>query len=264
MKKEYLVKTFALGIVALFICVSYQPIIAEKTTSVDKTSNYNNVDFEEAKEYLFQTIVEISNNQDVKEFLNENKLNIISNYYDCKNEVQKISSQNPKLLKSILFTKPEMTYEYLETNYNNGLEIKDILGEEESLDIVESVKIVNPDLFIELKNIIANDEKLSNRISVLEEMNNNLISKLDFSDHPIICRILGILFLPVVISVALALFIKRFFFNFIRRHLFSIIFLAIPFISILIYGFPIFVLLVLFGCFNINPLLVIKNIENRS
>ena len=251
-------KGLALAVILLFIGVSYQPIIAEKTTSVEKTSNYNNVDFKEAKEYLFQTIVEISNNPEVKEFLNENKLNIITNYYDCKNEVKKISSQNPKLLKSILFTKPKTTYEYLETNYNNGLNIIDILGEEESFDIVESVKIVNTDLFNDLKNIISNDEKLSNRISVLEEMNNNLMSKPDFSDHPIICRILGILFLPVVISVALAMFIKHFFFNFIRRHIFSIIFLAIPFISILIYGFPILVLLVLFGCFNINPLLVIK------
>lgn len=253
MKKVWLVRTLALGIVALFISVSYQPIIAEKTLSVEKESNNDNIGFEDAKEYLFQTLIDISNNPKVKEFLNEHKLDLITNNnnnYNYENAVKKISLQNPKLLKSIFITKPKMTYDYLETNYNRGLEIVDILGEEESLDIMESVKIVNLDLFIELKNIIANDEKLSNRISVLEEMNNNLISKLNFSDHPIICSILAILFLPVVISATLYIFIKHFFFNFIRRHLLIIIFLAIPFITILIYGVPIFVLLGLFGCFN--------------
>jgi len=254
MKKEWLVKTLVLGIVALFISVSYQPIIAEKTLSVEKESNNDNVSFEEVKEYLFQTLIDISNNQRVKEFLNEHKHDLITNNnnnYNYKNAVKKILLQKPKLLKSILFTKPKMTYEYLEKNYNKGLDIIDILGEEESLDIVESVKIVNPELLVELKNIIANDEKLSNRISVLEEMNNNLISKLNFSDNPIICNILAILFLPVAISATLYIFIKHFFFNFIRRHLLIIIFLAIPFIIILIYGLPIFVLLALFGCFKI-------------
>ena len=252
MKKEWLAKTLALGITALFISVSYQPIIAEKTLSVEKESNNDNVSFEEVKEYLFQTLIDISNNPKVKEFLNEHKHDLITNNNNnYKNAVKKILLQKPRLLKSIPFTKPKMTYDYLEKNYNKGLDIIDILGEEESLDIVESVKIVNPELLIELKNIIANDEKLSNRISVLEEMNNNLISKLNFSDNPIICSILAILFLPVAISATLYIFIKHFFFNFIRRHLLIIIFLAIPFITILIYGLPIFVLLALFGCFKI-------------
>ena len=206
MKKELLVKTLALGIVVLFISVSYQPIIAEKTTSVEKTSDYNNVDFEQAKHYLFQTIIDVSNNPMVKEFLNEHKHDLIinnNNNYDFKNAIQKIYSQNPRLLKSIFFTKPKMTYEYLETNYKRGLEIVDILGKEESLKMEESVKIVNPDLFNELKNIIANDEKLSNRVSVLKEMNNDLISTLNLEDFPdfrfpIFCTIFFIIVYPII------------------------------------------------------------------
>ena len=206
MKKDWLVKTLALGIVALFICVSYQPIIAEKTVSVEKTSDYNNVDFEQAKEYLFRTLVDISNNPEVKAFLNQHKRDLIinnNNNYDCRNAIQKIHKQNPRLLKSIIFTKPKMTYEYLEKNFNKGLEIVDILGEEESLKIAESVKISNPELFNELKNIIANDEELSNKISVLKEMNNNLEYKLGFWDHPIICSLLAIYGLPAAILLYL-------------------------------------------------------------
>jgi hypothetical protein len=201
MKKEWLVKTLAFGIVVLFIGVSFQPIIAEKTISVEKESNYNNVDFEQAKAYLFQTLIDISNNPEVKQFMDEHKHILIprnNNNYDCKNTIQKIYMQNPRLLKSIIFTRPKMTYEYLETNYNKSLEIVDILGEEESSNIVESVKIVNLDLFNELKNIIANDEDLSNRVSVLEEMNNNVKSNMDFSDFPVIC---GILFILALITI---------------------------------------------------------------
>ena len=45
MKKEWLIKTLALGIVVLFIGVSFQPIIAEKTMSIEKESGYINADF---------------------------------------------------------------------------------------------------------------------------------------------------------------------------------------------------------------------------
>lgn len=177
MEKELLIKTLAIGIIFLFIGVGIQPIIAEKTVSVEKTLDTENVNFEQAKEYLFQTIIEISNNPKVKEFLNENKKDLITinnNDYDRRNAIQKIYSQNPRLLKSILFTKPKMTYEYLDKSYNKGIELINFLGEEESLDIVESVKINNPELLNELKNIIVNDIGLSNKIITLREMNEEL------------------------------------------------------------------------------------------
>jgi len=203
---NWIKKGLAFAVVLLFIGVSFQSIIAEKTISVEKESDYNNVDFEQAKEYLFQIIIDISNNPEVKQFLNEHKHDLITrdnNNYEYKNVIQKICSQNPKLLKSILFNKPKMTYEYLETNYNKGLELYNILWEEESLKIVESVKIANPELFNELKVIISNDKELSIKISNLKEMNNNIKSNLDLWAFPIICSILFILILilwPIVIS----------------------------------------------------------------
>jgi len=199
LKKQLIKKVLALAIIVVFVSVSFQPIIAENTLSVGKESDYSNVDFEKAKEYLFQTLIDISNNPEVKEFLNEHKHDLITrndNNYDCKDAIQKIYSQNPKLLKSILFTKPEMTYEYLEKNYNKGLELVNILGEKESLKIVESVKIANLELSNELKDIILNDKELSKRVSVLEEMNKNLISNTGFLNYPIICLIVLIISSP--------------------------------------------------------------------
>ena len=196
MNKEWLVKSFTLGIVVIFICVSFQPIIAEKTVSLKKESNNDNVDFEKVKEYLFQTLIDILNNPEVKQFLNEHKHDLITrnNNYDCKNAIQKISSQNPKLLKSIFITKPKMTYEYLETNYNRGLELYNILGEEESLKMIESIYVANPELFNELKDIIVNDKELYNRITTLGEMNEVLEPIPPFL-RPI-CWILFISYLP--------------------------------------------------------------------
>ena len=194
MQKNIIKKGLVLAVIVLFISVCFQPIIAENTISAEKESNYNNVDFDEAKKYLFQTLIDISNNPEVKHFLNEHKHDLIknnNNNYDCRNAIKKIYSHNPKLLKSILFTKPEMTSEYLEKNYGRGLEIVDILGEEESLKIVESVNITDSELLNELKNIILNDKYLSNRVTVLEKMNNGLQL-----EHPIICGIIFILFLP--------------------------------------------------------------------
>jgi hypothetical protein len=202
MKKEGIIKTLAIIIIILFISVSFKPIIAEETISAKKTSEHRNVDFKEAKEYLLQTLVEISNNLEVKTFLNEHKRDLIrknNNNYDFRNSIQKIYNQNPKLLKSILFTKPEMTVEYLEKIYKKGLELYDILGNEESFDIAESISITNPELFNEIKNIIINNKELSDRISNLKQINNDLKSNFDFWEFPIICGILHIIAFPAIL-----------------------------------------------------------------
>ena len=194
MKKKWL----AVGIILLFIGVSFQPIIAEKTKiiSVENESSYANVDFDEAKEYLFQTLIAISNNQNVKELLKQNNHKAFNSDYDYKDVFLQILFKKPRLLKSMLFTKPKMTYEYLETNYNRGLELYNILGKEESLKIIESVKIVNPEFFNELNNIILNDKELYDKILTLGEINEILKS---ISYNMSICIILFICFLTSAI-----------------------------------------------------------------
>jgi len=255
MKKEWLVKNLAICIVVLFIGVGFKPMLAENTILDGKQSDYNNVDFEEAKEYLFQTIIKISNNPKVKEFLNENKHNLITNYYDCKNAIQKIYSKNPKLLKSILFTKPEMTYEYLEKGYKNGLEIFDILGVEETSKMMESAKITNLELFNELKIIIENDKELSNRISVLEEMNNNLKSNLGFQNSSVICKILNIIALMISLSY---MFFGKYVYQWLVDHNRTLIAktLAIFIYSIAYLAIPVVFLQLIFNCIEFPVSLV--------
>jgi len=192
MEKHLIKKGLVIAVIFLFVAVSFQPIIAEKTVSVGKEPDYSNVDFEQAKNYLFQTLIDISKNPEVKEFLYEHKHDLFTNNYDnynFKNTIKKIWLQKPKLLKSILFAKPEMTYNCLDTYYNSGFEIYNIFGEEELSNTLEFVK-TNPELFIELKNIITNNKELSNKISVLKEMNQELKSNPFTWGFPIICFIL--------------------------------------------------------------------------
>jgi len=197
MKRNWL----AIGIILLFIGVSFQPIIAENTVSVEKESNFNNVDFDEAKEYLFQTIIDISNDPEVKGLLKQNNHKIFTSDYDHNSIFSQLFSEKPRLLKFILFTIPKMTYKYLEKSYNNGIEIFNKIGVEESSKIVESVKIAIPEIFNNLQNIILNDKDLSDKISILKEMNNEKISIIDGRDWetPIICFIISILFISTYI-----------------------------------------------------------------
>ena len=201
MKKDWLIKTLALGVVVLFIGVSYQPIIAEKTKSVEKTSDYNNIDFDEVKEYLFQTIIDISNNPDVKNLFEQLKYDhkIFTSDYDYKSVSSQLFLKKPTLLLSILFTKPEITYEYLDKNYNRGIKCVNILGEKQALEMTDSIKISNPDLIDKLNNIILSDKELIDKILTLEIMNNDLKLEPPFMTRPIMCAFSILIFIPTFI-----------------------------------------------------------------
>jgi hypothetical protein len=195
-------KGLVIAVIFLFIAVSFQPIIAEKTVFIEEESDYKNWSFDEAKDYLFQTIIGIANNPDVKNFFEQLKCNqkIFTSNYDYKSVFSQLFLKKPTLLLSILFTKPSITYEYLDKTYNRGIKSVNILGEKQVLEMTGSIKISNPDLMDELNKIIKNDKELSNRISTLGIINNNLKSNLDFWDNPIICSILIICYLPTVIA----------------------------------------------------------------
>ncbi len=61
MKKEWLLKTLALCIFALFISVSFQPIVAKDTISLERKSN--------TKQVLFETIHDIANNKEFRDII---------------------------------------------------------------------------------------------------------------------------------------------------------------------------------------------------
>ncbi len=193
MKQRIISKGLAVAVILLFLGVGIQPAIA----TVEPKEDFIDI---EPKDYLFQTIIDIANNPDVKELLEQYKYNLFKIDID-RSIYRKIFFRNPRLFFNTIFTKPSMTIEYLDKCYNKGLDITNILGEDESLEIIENVEITDRKLFDELNNIITKDEELSNRLVTLKEMNSELKSVSPFWDHPIICSILFLIYDPVCLSL---------------------------------------------------------------
>jgi hypothetical protein len=67
----------------------------------------------------------------------------------------------------MLFTKPTLTHGYLDKIYDIGVEMVDILGEEQVYEIMDTITITDTEVYEGLNNIILNDEELSNRLGPL-------------------------------------------------------------------------------------------------
>jgi hypothetical protein len=193
-KKGVFRKGVVIGIIILFIGIAVQPSIATVPLEDDE------IDVD-AKEYLFQTIIDIANNPDVKDLVEGNN-ELYTSDYDFKSVFRQILFKNPRLFFSMLFSKPSITHKYLDSSCNRGCEITNILGEDKILEIVSSAGITKTEIFNELNNIITNNEELSNRITALAEMNEILKPDSPFEDYPPkICSILAIITLGSLIIV---------------------------------------------------------------
>ena len=83
-------------------------------------------DFEYCKDYLFETLVEISNNEDVKGLINSNNQNLFP------------TNSNNRMSLSV---------EKLDFLYNLGIKLIDRLGEDKVTEILASVEIANPEVY---------------------------------------------------------------------------------------------------------------------
>lgn len=202
-KTILLKKGLVIGIVFLFIGVGVYPAIAVEpiiSNNITQEEEFEQVEETEAKEYLFQTIIDIANNPDANGLLNQiedgwkNDNRYISWDFNCKSVFQKLLLSKPNILFSILFTETSITHEYLESSYNRGCKVANALGEENVIEIVESVEINNPEILDELYNLIINNEELYDRIITLSEMNEGSGINLPFSNLSVICKILLVLF----------------------------------------------------------------------
>jgi len=146
----------------------------------------------EPKDYLFQTIIDIANNPDVKELLEQYDNNLFKVDID-RSVSRKIFFKNPRMFRSLIFTKPSLTYEYLDKTYNNGIKITSIIGEDKALELIESIEISDTVVFDEFDNIIFKDEELSNRLTTLKKINEEQNSDWNY---PIICSIIYFLLIP--------------------------------------------------------------------
>ena len=168
------------GITILFLGLAIQPSVA--TVQPEKETDV------EPKDYLFQIIINIANNPDVKNLLEQYNHNLFTSDYDYRNAFLQLLFKKPRLLFNVLFTKPSITYNYLDKSYNRGIEITNIIGEDNVLDMIASIEVTNPELFNEFNNIIMNDEELSGRLATLKEINKEYVSDLSWG-FPIICNI---------------------------------------------------------------------------
>jgi len=200
MKKFLLDKTLVIGVIVLLVGVSVYPAIANEPISTVNVSKDEEIGH---KEYLFQTIIDICNNPNVKELFSKYNNDIIDSEYNSIRLFFKILFKKPKLLFSIFFCKPEITYKSLESIYSQGVELINVLGKNEVIKIIESVEITNTEFFNEFNNTIMNDEALFNRITTLKEMNEGL--KFGTSSEKPICDLLIAYALVVIKYILLPL-----------------------------------------------------------
>ena len=177
------------GVILLFIGVTVQPSIA-----INPISSDNEEKEIESKNFLFQTIIDIANNPEFKKLFDQYKYDLFEVEID-RSVYRKLIFRNPRVFRSFIFTKPSMSLEYLNKCFNNGIEVTNVLSENKALEIMKSIEVTNPKLLDELNNIILNDEELSGKLVLLEEMNNGLI----YLFYPIICGILLIVTLGAMI-----------------------------------------------------------------
>jgi hypothetical protein len=238
-------KLIIIGVIALFVGLGFQPALAIEP--VISTYIFKEGDIE-PKDYLFETVIEIANNPEVRELFDEYGYNIFNFNYDYNGIYRQIFLNNPKLLSSLINSKPKMTIEYLNFAYYQGCDIVNIIGEYKALIKVKSVKISNPEIFNVLNSIIVNNEELSNRISTLEIMNTEVKPDKPFEDNPIICAISWLCLIPVYISAMIFIFLEYTFKDF-------------PMLSSILHSFGFFyaeislfflALIMIFDCFRYN------------
>jgi len=191
MKKEILITLLC---ASLMLITPFTTIAQENKVS----SNLTDESDVEPKDYLFQTIIDIANNPDVKNLLEQYEYDLLK--VDIDSSIyRKIIFRNPRLFHSLLFTKPSMSIDYLNKCYNNGIEITKILGENIVIETIESVEVIDMKFFDTLDNIISKDEKLSYRLSTIEIMNNDLKLDSPLKFHPILCAIMILIMIPLII-----------------------------------------------------------------
>lgn len=187
-------KATVIGIIFLFIGVGIQPAIATEQPK-------EKISIDSQMDYLFQTVIDIANNPDVKNLLDQNENNILGVNVD-RIIYRKILFKNPILFFNLLITKPTDIDRYLNKCYKMGNKIINIIGEDKTLKIMESVEVTDTAIFDELDNIIKKDEVLSSKLTILKELNKELNIATPTLDGPIMFMFLIILLVPLLIALS--------------------------------------------------------------
>jgi hypothetical protein len=171
MKKKILIVSIIA--VALLTLLSFSNVVGynvvKNTREEIITDEY---DFEYCKDYLFETFVEIANNEDVRDLINHNYQNPFPFMRNANN----------------------LSVEHLDLLYNRGIKLIDRLGEDKVAEIMETTSINKPFYSDELDTIVMGNDELRERINTLNEMNAKSVTP--NWELPIICGILFIMIMP--------------------------------------------------------------------
>ena len=238
MKKKILIGSiFA---VALLTLVSFSSVVGynvvKNTQDEIITSEY---DFEYCKDYLFETMVEISNNEDVKDLTSSNNQNMFPTNF------------NQRTLFPVRRNTNKLSVEKLDLLYNIGIKLIDRLGEEKVAEIMETTNIEKPDFSDELFTTIMGNDDLRDRIYTLSEM--NVESETLDDEFPIICGIIKIIFEPISIFFEILYRIMGTPNPFILITLFVFLYYGITYNLMLIVLSPLYLLDEILNCSVIPP-----------
>ena len=160
--------------------------------------------YTEPKEFLFQTIIDIVNNPDVKSLTEQAKNNgaLLDFNPGYRNIYKKLLFRNPNLIRSLIFMNPTITHEYLNNAYNQGCDLINDIGEDRALNIIESITVTNSYFSNKLSKIIKKNDELNNKIIEIKAMNRELNHNSPLEGYPIICAFLLIILFTVLIPIA--------------------------------------------------------------
>jgi hypothetical protein len=105
-----------------------------------------------------------------------------------------------------------------------GSDITNLIGEDKTIEIIESTQIINTDFFNELNDIIMKDEELSSRIYTLQMMNFDSEPDKPLNNSSGICRLLIILYFVYIIRYVITNFFGNIFeYRFLLDKFFGIL-----------------------------------------
>ena len=157
--------------IALITLVDLSNVVGYQTVKQSQEELIQS-DFEYCKEYLFETIIQILKNPDIKDMINSN--------YKPQRTIMPFRRNNM-----------DLKLEHLELLYNMGLKMLDKLGRDKIEELMENKDIEKPDIIKKMDTIIMDNDELRERIYTLNEMNVKS-ETLDW-EFPVLCIITAIM-----------------------------------------------------------------------
>jgi len=238
--KKYPLIGVSICAVVLLVLASLSNVVGYQTV---QSSNQNTINTKvNQRELLFQTIVDIVNNKEIQRII-------------LKSQISKAGFFNPDARFSI-FDLPVLTQNQLKQMYFIGLILTKVISKSRIHSMVEHYQIT-PEIQKEISAVIENNPTIKEEITQLQnsecDCENENIAQ---STYPIICASLFLIFLFLCIPYGFFAVL----FQILHDSLLAI--LVVPWMILVeIITVPVFILLILFECWDI-PIPDVLTIED--